>query len=88
VPLNVFEALATFDGSVIPDRTRGELTAHCDHETTNILALNLSRDIIRGEKTAEQARGAMASAMQEIQAGRVPDDANETSSRTGAGRPE
>lgn len=75
VPLNFFEAIATFDGSVIPDRTRGELVAHCDRESTNILALNLARDIIRGEKTAEQARQAMAAAMREIEAGRMPDDA-------------
>jgi hypothetical protein len=77
VPLNFFEALAKFNGSVVPDRTRGELAAHCDAETTNILALNLARDIIRGEKTPEQARAAMADAMRAAHAGQVPDDARE-----------
>jgi hypothetical protein len=77
VPLNAFEAIATFDGSVIPDRTRGELIAHCDHEATNILALNLARDIIRGEKTPQQARDAMAAGMRDIAAGRIPDDAKQ-----------
>ena len=77
VPLNFFAALATFDGSLVPDRTRGELTVHCDTEATNILVLNLARDIIRGEKTADQARTALAAAMREIQAGRTPADATE-----------
>jgi hypothetical protein len=73
VPLNFFNALATFDGSVIADRTRGELTAHCDREATNILVLNLAHDIVRGDKTAEQARDFAADAMRQMQAGKVPD---------------
>jgi hypothetical protein len=77
VPLNFYEALATFNGSVVPDRTRGELTAHCDREATNILALNLAHDIIRGRKTVSQAREAMAAGLREIQADRLPEDARE-----------
>jgi hypothetical protein len=77
VPLNFFEPLATFNGSVIPDRTRGELIAHCDREATNILALNLAHDIIRGQKTVAQAREAMAAGVREIQADRTPADARE-----------
>ena len=72
VPLNFFNALATFDGSVIADRTRGELTAHCDREATNMLTLNLAHDIVRGYKTAEQARDVAADAMRQIQAGTTP----------------
>jgi hypothetical protein len=77
VPLNFLEALATFNGSVAANRTRGELSAHCDREETNILALNLAGDIIRGQKTVAQAREAMAAGVREIVAGRVPDDARE-----------
>jgi hypothetical protein len=77
VPLNFFEALATFNGSVVPDRTRGELTARCDREGTNILALNLAHDIIRGQKTVAQAREAMGTGLREIAAGRIPDDARD-----------
>jgi hypothetical protein len=77
VPLNFFEALATFNGSVVADRTRGELAAHCDREQTNILALNLAHDIIRGQKTVAQAREAMGTGLREIAAGRIPDDARE-----------
>ena len=77
VPLNFFEALATFNGSVVADRTRGELSARCDREQTNILALNLAHDIVRGHKTVAQAREAMGAGLREIGAGRVPDDARE-----------
>ena len=77
VPLNFFEALATFNGSVVADRTRGELVAHCDREQTNILALNLAHDVIRGQKTVAQAREAMGTGLREIAAGRIPDDARE-----------
>jgi hypothetical protein len=77
VPLNFFEALATFNGSVVANRTRGELTARCDREETNILALNLAHDIIRGQKTVAQARDALGTGMREIAAGRMPDDARE-----------
>ena len=73
VPLNFFNALAVYNGSVLADRTRGELTAHCDKETTNFLALNLAHDIIRGRLTAEQAREAHTSALQELMAGKSPD---------------
>ncbi|MFH5923098.1 hypothetical protein [Roseomonas xinghualingensis] len=77
VPLNFFEPLATFNGSVVPDRTRGELVARCDREATNILGLNLAHDIIRGLKSVTQAREAMTAGMREIQAGKVPEDARE-----------
>lgn len=77
MPLNFFEAVATFNGSVVPSRTRGELAAEGDREATNILALNLSDDIVQGRKTADQAREAMVSAARELEAGRMPDDAKE-----------
>jgi hypothetical protein len=73
VPLNFFNALAVYDGSLIADRTRGELTAWCDREATNMLALNLAQDILRGRITPEQAREAHAQALREMQAGRPPE---------------
>jgi hypothetical protein len=75
VPLNFVGPLAQFNGSVLVDRTRGELIAHCDREATNVLALNLAHDIVRGGKTIEQARDAMGAAMQDIGAGNPPADA-------------
>ena len=40
--------LARFDGSVIVERTRGEIGARCDKEEMNYLALNLAHDIVTG----------------------------------------
>lgn len=56
VPLEKFSELAAFDGSVIVERTKGEVSARCDMEAANILALNLMHDIVTGKQTAEAAR--------------------------------
>lgn len=56
VPLDKVSQLSRFDGSMIIDRTKGELSSRNDREELNILAFNLSDKIIRGEMTAEQAR--------------------------------
>lgn len=56
VPENKTDELARFDGSVYVDRTRGELSARCDAETHNVLALNLAHDIITGKRSVENAR--------------------------------
>jgi len=58
VPLDKVSALAKFDGSLIIDRTKGELSARNDKEEMNNLSLNLADKIIRGEMTVEQARRA------------------------------
>jgi hypothetical protein len=56
VPVEMFSPLAEFDGSVIVERTAGEVSARCHDEEANNLALNLMHDIVSGEKTAEEAR--------------------------------
>lgn len=56
VPLDKVSHLSKFDGSLLIDRTKGELSARNDKEEMNILALNLADRIIRGEMTVEQAR--------------------------------
>jgi hypothetical protein len=56
VPPERFSALATFDGSVIAERTAGEVSARCHDEQANFLALNLVHDIVTGAKSVEQAR--------------------------------
>ncbi len=48
--------LVAFDGSVLVDRTAGELGARCDHEAFNILTLNLAHEIVTGQRTVEEAR--------------------------------
>jgi hypothetical protein len=56
VPPEKFSGLAEFDGSVIVERTAGEVSARCHDEEANRLALNLMHDIVIGEKTAQEAR--------------------------------
>jgi hypothetical protein len=51
-----YDELARYDGSVIVERTKGTLSARCDKEEMNFLALNLAHDIITGKKTVEEAR--------------------------------
>ena len=51
-----FSALAEFDGSVVAERTAGEVSARCHDEEANSLALNLAHDIVMGEKTVDEAR--------------------------------
>jgi len=56
VPLDKYDDLARFDGSVNVDRTRGEISARCDADTHNFLALNLAHDIIVGKRSVANAR--------------------------------
>jgi hypothetical protein len=56
VPAEKFSDLAAFDGSVIVDRTAGEVSARCHDEQANFLALNLMHDIVTGAKSVAEAR--------------------------------
>ncbi|MCA1726992.1 MAG: hypothetical protein LC722_04895 [Actinobacteria bacterium] len=53
---DLYSALAEFDGSVMAERTTGELSARCHDEEANNLALNLVHDIVTGTKTMAEAR--------------------------------
>ena len=59
VPLEKLEELLAFDGSLIIYRTAGQVTASCDNEPANFLAVNLMHDIVTGKLTAEEARHEM-----------------------------
>ena len=48
--------LARFDGGVMVERTKGELSSRCGGERGNFLAINLARDVATGKRTVEQAR--------------------------------
>ena len=52
----MYTPLARFDGSVMAERTTGELSARCHDEQANFLALNLMHDIVTGKKNAKEAR--------------------------------
>jgi hypothetical protein len=56
VPPEKVSELVAFDGSVLVDRTAGEMGARCDHEAYNTLTLNLAHDIVTGKRTVEDAR--------------------------------
>ena len=56
VPVEMFSPLAEFDGSVIVDRTKGELSARCAGTTMNFVAINLAHDIVTGKRSVQEAR--------------------------------
>ena len=56
VPLEYVSAITEFDGSVLVDRTRGEMAARCDEEAMNILSLNLAHEIATGKRDVADAR--------------------------------
>src|SRR5690606_30264493 len=55
-PEDKAQDLFAFDGSVVVNRTKGEVSARCHDEQANFLALNLMHDIATGAKTAQEAR--------------------------------
>lgn len=56
VPVDMFDDLARYDGSVIAERTKGEISARCDKEVANLLAINLAHEIVTGVRSVEDAR--------------------------------
>ncbi|MGQ0562917.1 MAG: hypothetical protein ACT443_13710 [Gemmatimonadota bacterium] len=56
VPPEKFDDIAHYDGSVVIERTKGEVSARCDMEEMNFLALNLMHDVATGKRTVEDAR--------------------------------
>lgn len=72
VPSDKFDDLAMFDGSVICERTKGEMSARCDKEGANILALNLANDIIQDKRSVDESREFYADAMMKMMKGEKP----------------
>jgi hypothetical protein len=56
VPPEMADELAAFNGSLKFDRTKGELSARCDQEAMNILALNLADEVLTRRATVTDAR--------------------------------
>ena len=56
VPVEKLAELAVYDGSLLVNRTAGQVTASCDNEAANFLAINLMHEIVEGRMTAEEAR--------------------------------
>jgi len=57
VPPEKAHDLLTYNGSLVIDRTRGELSVHCDSEPQNRIALNLADDIVTGNRSVDEALG-------------------------------
>ena len=72
VPEDKMDDLGKFDGSVTFDRTQGTMSARCDKEANNFLALNLANDIVLGKKTVVQARKAYGDIIKEKMKGGHP----------------
>jgi hypothetical protein len=68
---SMFDALAKYDGSVIVERTRGEVSARCDKEEANFLALNLAHDIVTNRRNVQQARAFYAQTIKQMKAMRL-----------------
>jgi hypothetical protein len=71
VPVEKFDDLASYDGSVIVERTKGEMSARCDKEELNMLALNLANDVAIGTRTVEDARTYYAQAAMKFKSGQT-----------------
>jgi hypothetical protein len=69
VPLEKVADLLKYDGSLVVDRTRGELTVHCNNEQSNTLTLNIADDIVKGDRTVEQALAYHAQVVRGVQIG-------------------
>ncbi|MCI0631101.1 MAG: PRC-barrel domain-containing protein [Phycisphaerales bacterium] len=69
VPVDMIDDLSRFDGSITVDRTAGCMTARCQSEAANFLALNLAHDICTGKRTVEDARQFMARTFNEMMQG-------------------
>jgi hypothetical protein len=53
---NKIDEVWDFNGSVVLNRTAGEMSARSDQEAMNILALNLAHEIQTGQKNVDDAR--------------------------------
>ena len=71
VPADKYDQMALYDGSVVIARTVGEMSARCDKEEANFLALNLANDIATGKKTVEESRMYYARAIKEMMMGKM-----------------
>ncbi|MGQ0827651.1 MAG: hypothetical protein ACT4ON_04570 [Bacteroidota bacterium] len=72
VPPEKFTDVAMYDGSVVCNRTNGEMSARCDKEGANFLAINLANDVITGKKDVNAARDFYANSILEFMRGGKP----------------
>jgi len=66
----LYSTLAAYDGSVVLERTSGAISARCDKEGANFLALNLADEISRGKRSVESARRMYGGQIMAMKAGK------------------
>lgn len=76
VPQDKVDDLVKFDGSLAYNRTKGELSATCDKEENNLVALNLAHDIVTDAKSVDEARDFLTKTAQQVQNGEKADYAS------------
>lgn len=72
-PVDQYDELARYDGSVVLERTTGEMSARCDKEAANFLAVNLAHEIATGKRTVEDARTEYGMQVKALMAGEKSD---------------
>ena len=70
VPPDKISQISAFDGSIVVDRTKGEVAARCDAEAANMLGMNMVHEIVSGKRTVDEARKATAENTAAYAAGR------------------
>lgn len=69
VPRRKLADVLNYNGSIIIDRTRGEVAARCGSETENIIVLNLVHDIVTDNRNTETAKVYHAQLIRGMQTG-------------------
>lgn len=69
-PASEYDELGEYDGSVVMERTSGEMSARCDKEGANFLALNLAHEIVTGKRSVGDARKMYGEQVMAMKAGR------------------
>ncbi|WP_411843874.1 hypothetical protein [Salinicoccus sp. HZC-1] len=70
VPEEKMGDLAQIEGSLIIDRTKGEVGVHCDNEGANILSINMMHEVVEGKRTPQEAREFISKELVEYLMGR------------------
>ena len=73
IPPHHYHKVAMFDGSVMPERTKGMVKARCDKEPMNVLAINLAHELAFTGMSVEEARRAYAENAMAFMNGEEPD---------------
>ncbi|OCA84569.1 hypothetical protein A8F94_17615 [Bacillus sp. FJAT-27225] len=56
VPADKVGLVAQLEGSLVIDRTKGEVSVHCDNEGANTLSINMMHEVVTGKRTPQEAR--------------------------------